>query len=152
MEDCIFCKIAKDEESSHKIWEDTDHIAFLSIFPNTEGFTIVTPKQHHPSSFSKMPSDILAALTLAAQKVATILIKTFDDVGEVGMIIEGYGVNHAHIKLSPLHGTPKEGWRAIPSTEKKLMPQYEGYISSHGSERADDNQLALLAKKIRESI
>ncbi|MSS74432.1 diadenosine tetraphosphate hydrolase, partial [Candidatus Pacearchaeota archaeon] len=36
-ENCIFCKIVKGESPSHKLWEDSKHIAFLSIFPNTEG-------------------------------------------------------------------------------------------------------------------
>lgn len=41
MDDCIFCKIIKGEIHSHKIWEDEKHLAFLSIFSNTIGVTVV---------------------------------------------------------------------------------------------------------------
>lgn len=37
MEDCIFCRIARKEQQAYVIKEDDEHIAFLSIFPNTEG-------------------------------------------------------------------------------------------------------------------
>jgi diadenosine tetraphosphate (Ap4A) HIT family hydrolase len=39
--DCVFCKIVAGEAPSHKLWEDADHLAFLSIFPNTEGTTVI---------------------------------------------------------------------------------------------------------------
>jgi histidine triad (HIT) family protein len=48
MKDCIFCKIVKGKAPAHKIWEDKKHLAFLSIFPNTEGFTVVITKKHYP--------------------------------------------------------------------------------------------------------
>ena len=38
---CVFCRIVAGQEPAHRIWEDTDHLAFLSIFPNTEGFSVV---------------------------------------------------------------------------------------------------------------
>ena len=46
---CIFCKIAKGEIPSVKIWEDKKHIAILDINPNTEGMTLVIPKKHYES-------------------------------------------------------------------------------------------------------
>ena len=47
--ECIFCKIVKGEIPCHKIWEDEKHLAFLSIYPNTNGFSVVIPKKHFPS-------------------------------------------------------------------------------------------------------
>ena len=49
MKGCIFCKIVRGEAPCHKIWEDEKHLAFLSIFPNTEGFSVVITKKHYPS-------------------------------------------------------------------------------------------------------
>ena len=40
-------------------------------------------------------------------------------------------------------------WKKIESKIDKYFDQYEGYISSHDHERADDAKLAELAKKIR---
>ena len=33
MADCIFCKIVMGQAPCHKIYEDENHLAFLSIFP-----------------------------------------------------------------------------------------------------------------------
>ena len=41
---CVFCKIVANESPSHRIWEDDNHLAFLSIYPNTPGVTVVIPK------------------------------------------------------------------------------------------------------------
>ena len=149
MEDCIFCKIVSGEVPSHKIWEDENHLAFLSIFPNTEGFSVVIPKKHYSSYAFDAPEDVLKELVIAAKKVGKLLDEKLDDVGRTGMIFEGFGVDHLHAKLFPMHGTKAEDWEPIHSNVDKYFEKYEGYISSHDYKRADDEQLAKLAQKIR---
>jgi len=68
-----------------------------------------------------------------------------DDVARTGIIAEGYGVDHAHIKLFPMHQTPKS-WAQIKSNNNKVFSKYEGYISSHDGPRASDLELQLMAK------
>src|SRR3989344_5336435 len=96
---CIFCKIVKGESPCHKIWEDKKHLAFLSIFPNTEGFSVVITKKHYSSYAFDLPDDILKKLIIASKKVAKILDAKLEDVGRTGMIFEGFGVDHVHAKL-----------------------------------------------------
>lgn len=102
---CIFCQIVEGKAPCHKVWEDEHHLAFLSIFPNTDGFTVVIPKKHYPSYAFDLPPQALADLMLATQKVAKKLDKAFPDVSRTGMFFEGFGVDHVHSKLSPMHGT-----------------------------------------------
>ena len=47
MENCIFCKIAKNESPSYKFYEDENFIGFLSIFPLNKGHAIIVPKDHY---------------------------------------------------------------------------------------------------------
>lgn len=152
MEDCIFCKIVRGELPCHKIWEDENHIAFLSIFPNTPGFSVVVTKEHYSSYAFDQDDDVLAGIVVAAKKVGKLIDSKLDDVGRTGMIFEGFGVNHLHAKLFPMHGTADlKNWKPLHSTTvKAFFERYEGYISSHDSNRADDEKLAALAKKIRE--
>lgn len=149
MEDCIFCKIVKGDIPANKIWEDDKHLAFLTIFPNTPGFTVVVTKEHYSSYAFDLPDEILSELVLASKKVGKLIDSKLEDVGRTGMIFEGFGVNHIHSKLFPMHGT-KGGWKEIIGRPDKFFDQYEGYISSHDYKRADDAQLAEIAKKIRE--
>ena len=150
---CIFCAIAKGEAAHHKIWEDEKHLAFLSIFPNTLGFTVVIPKQHHGSYAFEQDDQVLADLVLATKKVAQILDQYFDDVSRCGMFFEGFGVDHLHSKLFPMHGTGKlDEWQMVESESfHKYFDKYPGYLSSNNSDRADDQMLSDLATKIRAS-
>ncbi|MBI2593814.1 HIT domain-containing protein, partial [Candidatus Daviesbacteria bacterium] len=46
MDSCIFCKIVAGEIPSYKVWEDSKHLAFLSIAPIMPGHTLLIPKSH----------------------------------------------------------------------------------------------------------
>jgi len=151
MENCIFCQIVKGASPCHKIWEDTKHLAFLSIFPNTKAFSVVITKIHYPSYSFDLPDNVLTDLVIAVKQVAKLLDKKLSDVGRTGMIFEGFGVDHIHAKLFPMHGTGnRKEWKRFKSKIDTYFENYEGYISSHDCKRADDKELAELAKRIRE--
>lgn len=148
--DCIFCNIARGTAPSHLLWEDETHMAFLSIFPNTPGFSVVIPKAHHGSYAFAESDKVLSDLIIAAKRTALLLDSALKGVARTGMILEGYGVDHLHAKLFPMHGTGEEStFKKISSSVDKFFDHYEGYISSHDSARADDSVLAELATHIR---
>ena len=149
MEDCIFCKIVNGTAPAYKVWEDEKYLAFLTIFPNTEGFTVVVTKDHYDSYAFDLPDDVLTGLVLASKKVGKLLDERLDDVGRTGMIFEGFVVNHMHAKLFPMHGTKNDEWKQRVSHIDKFFDKYEGYISSHDYSRADDEWLTRVANKIK---
>lgn len=156
--DCIFCQIVAGKAPSHTVWEDEKHIAFLTIFPNTDGFTVVATKNHLPSDAFQNSDEVIKDLVIATKRVANKITNAFDDVGRVGLFFEGFGVDHLHAKLFPMHGTgDMVEWQKLEDdTIKKDVPtkyfnRYEGYLSSHGGTRADDTALAEIAQKIREA-
>lgn len=149
MSDCIFCKIAKGEAPAHVIWEDEKHLAFLSISPNTEGFSVVITKEHQPSYVFAATDETITGIVHAAKEVASKIDSAFDDVGRTGMIFEGFGVDHLHAKLFPMHGTKSDEWKQRRLDVDKYFDHYEGYISSHEYKRADDVALKVTAEKIR---
>jgi diadenosine tetraphosphate (Ap4A) HIT family hydrolase len=150
---CIFCEIIKGNIQTPGIfWEDKDFMAFLSTWPSVEGFTVVIPKKHYCSDCLAMPDNVLQRFILAAKKVSKVLLEHFKDVGRVGLIIEGTGVDHAHIKLIPMHGTEhmKKGvWKQYLSKKPQYFEKYEGYIVSSDGPEADPEKLEEIAKKLR---
>lgn len=150
---CIFCQIAQGKAPAHLVWEDDSHMAFLTIFPNTSGFTVVIPKAHLPSdAFANTQADLLK-LVAASQIVAKKLVQAFPDVGRCGMFLEGFGVNHLHSKLFPMHGTGEmKEWQQIESKEPVFFEHYPGFLSSQEGKRADDQELARIAQQIRDTI
>jgi len=151
---CIFCEIVAGRIPAPSFWEDDEFLSFLSIDPNTPGFSCVIPKEHFGSDVLKMPDAVLQRFIIAAKETANVLEGFYPDVGRVGVIMEGTGIDHAHIKLVPMHGTghmKKGEWRQYLSGKEHWFDAYEGWISSAGGPRADTEELSLLAQRLRAS-
>lgn len=150
---CIFCEIAAGKiETPGIFWEDKNFMAFLSIFPNTLGATVLIPKKHYSSDVLGLPDDVLKKIVLAAKEVSKILIKNLPDVGRVGLVMEGTGINHAHIKLYPMHGTGhmKKGvWKQYLSHKDDYYKKYEGFVCSNDGPRENDKKIKKLADKLK---
>lgn len=147
MKNCLFCKIVKGEADSAKIWEDDEFLAILDVNPNTRGMTLVLTKQHHDSHVFDIPEDAYQKLMAASRRVAKILEKGLG-VKRVAMVMEGMGINHAHVKLYPLHGVSgkfEEMW----AKDKIFFDKYEGYISTQLGPQADISELKKLAGEIK---
>jgi len=152
MKTCIFCEIVQGKMPCHMVWEDDTHLAFLSIFPNTPGVTVVIPKKHVSSYIFDAEEKIMLDLMKAGKKVAKCLDKAFSDVGRTGVVFEGFGVDHLHMKLYPLHGTDSmETWKPRENSRDEFYDAYPGFISSHDAARIDDEDLEMLAKSIRKA-
>jgi histidine triad (HIT) family protein len=146
---CIFCKIVEGKSPCHKIYEDLNTIAVLDIYPNTPGMTLVISKKHYPSDVLKMPDKAYTSYLESAKKVAKLLEKALK-VKRVAMVAEGMGIDHAHIKLYPLHGL-KHSFEDILAPKKVFFKKYKGYLTTLMGSRADDKELGKLAKKIKKS-
>lgn len=127
-------------------------MARLSPFPNTEWFSVIIPKKHFGSDVLKMPNKDLQNFIVAAKKVAKIIEDWFDDVWRVWLIMEWTWIDHAHIKLFPMHHTPYlKDWRkhceSNNNHQKYFFEKYEGYVASYDWERIDDEKIAETLKK-----
>jgi len=69
------------------------------------------------------------------------------------MFFEGFGVDHLHSKLFPMHGTgDMDKWKPMESDIKEVFfDKYPGYLSSHNAKRMDDKMLEKIADKIRKA-
>ncbi len=71
MSDCIFCRIARGEIPSKKVYEDEDIFAFHDINPQAPVHFMVIPKQH------------IASLNEADASHQTVLGKLMSKLGEL---------------------------------------------------------------------
>jgi diadenosine tetraphosphate (Ap4A) HIT family hydrolase len=150
MSDCIFCKIVAGQMPCHKVFENDSHLAFLSIFPNTDGVTVVIPKQHKPSYIFENDQQTIDELMKIAKLVAGKIDQAFEDVGRTGVIFEGFGVDHLHAKLYPMHGTGNmKQWQEIESDKPtEFFKTYPGYLSSHDCRIEKKEKLTKIAQQI----
>jgi len=146
MEDCIFCKIVKGEIDSAKIWENEDFLAILDVNPNTKGMALLLTKEHYPSYLFDLSDDICKKFIKAAKKVAKILEKALG-VKRVGLVMEGMGVNHAHLKLYPIHGV--EEWKGEIPEKRVFFEKYKGYLTTQLGPKVSLEELKKLAEEIK---
>jgi len=147
MKDYIPYKIVRGEIPSARIWEDKDFLAILDINPNTEGMTLLLTKEHYDSYVFNIPEEDYNKLMLASKKVAKILEKGLN-VKRVALVMEGLGINHAHIKLYPIYGLD-EKFKEIWAKEKVYFDKYRGYISTQLGPQKSIEELNKVAEKIK---
>ena len=139
---CIFCKIVKGEIPSFKIYEDSNFLAILDLFPNTEGMALVLTKEHFDSYAAEMNDKIYSEFFLTAKKISKLMDEKLS-VRRTALVMEGMGINHAHIKLYPLHGLDSQ-FKEILSKESVYFKEYQGYITTQLGPKASDEELTRL--------
>jgi len=103
-EECIFCKLIKKEILSIVLYENNDTIAFLDIFPISQGHTIVIPKKHY-SNLETIPNKILYAVMEAVKTVSNLIYKNLNINGynilQNNFKAAGQVINHFHVHIIP---------------------------------------------------
>ena len=103
MEDCIFCKIIKGDIPSYTIYEDDLVKAFLDVNPNTNGHTLLIPKNHY-KDISEIPDAVIShSFTIIKEKLYPLLKEKLNCSGLTICQNNEYGqeVKHYHIHLIP---------------------------------------------------
>jgi len=147
--DCIFCNIIQKKSDAAIIWEDSEFTAILDLYPNVKGQTLLISKDHFASDLHDMSDETYARFLLASRKVVSLLKKTLG-VKRVALVIEGMGINHAHIKLYPLYGLKKSFQQMWPKG-CVFFETYEGYITTQIGPEADIKSLKKLAEQIKKA-
>lgn len=140
MSDCIFCKIAKGEISSYKVYEDDVVYAFLDLSQATKGHTLVIPKTHQNDIFSydeTLAADVFSRLP----KIAHALENAFPDMKGLNIVnnnkeVAYQSVFHSHIHLIPRYS------------------QKDGFSMSFkdNSKQYTDEQLKTISKRIQKEF
>ncbi|MBU2639628.1 MAG: HIT family protein [Nanoarchaeota archaeon] len=104
MNDCIFCKIIKEEIPCNKIYEDNNIIAFLDIAPVNPGHTLVVPKKHSINMLDT-PEETLKELIAITKKLLPAIEAATNAKGFNIHInnneIAGQAVHHIHLHIIP---------------------------------------------------
>lgn len=151
----LFARIVRGELPQARVWEEESHVAFLTPFANTPGFTVLVPRAHLGSDIFGLEVQEYSDLVRAAHKVAQVL-KSSMGCRRCGIIFEGLEVDYAHVKLIPIH--EREPEQAVPE-DTDLMPRsnydetYTGCVTSRpGPLTRNEEVLSADTEKIRSII
>ncbi|MCL4314702.1 MAG: HIT domain-containing protein [Candidatus Thermoplasmatota archaeon] len=138
--ECIFCKIATGELPSYKIYQNSNYIAFLDIYPTLTGQTLVIPKKHVGSYAFDLEDNALSDLVITSKKVAKLLERGLN-VDRVYLVLEGSGVDHLHAKLYPAIGRKGQGFIEMHGNDHVRFEKYEGYLNTSMGPKAEEEEL-----------
>lgn len=130
MNDCIFCKIAKGEAKSWKVYENETVYAFLDINPISKFHTLVIPKKHYKDIF-EIPEEELKEVISIVKKLAQRFkdklgienVQILNNNGKAGQ----QDVFHIHYHIIPRRKNDGQNmkWKNHPELRKEFDQMLE---------------------------
>ncbi len=127
----IFAKILRDEAPAAKVYEDDQVLAFMDVFPQSRGHTLVVPKAE-ARNILDVDVEALQALIVRVQRVARAVRAALYPDGLRVILFNGGAGGHTVFHLH-FHHIPV--WADQP-------------VRPHASGMADKDELARLAQQI----
>lgn len=135
--DNLFAKIMRGEIPCAKVFEDDVALAFMDIFPQSRGHTLVVPKSMTARNFLELPREKIGPYLERVQRVAIAVEKALKPDGVV---------------ITQFNGAP--AGQTIFHLHFHVIPRYEGAaLAGHGhANKADQSELEALAKAIAAAL
>jgi histidine triad (HIT) family protein len=136
-EDNVFARVIRGDQPAAKVYEDAHVLAFMDVFPQARGHTLVVSKKSRARNLLDVESEVLSQVMLDVQRVAKAIKAALKPDGIVMTQFNGAAagqtVFHLHFHLIPRYaGEP-------------LRPHGEGGM-------ADPEELAEIAQLIASEI
>ena len=126
-DDCIFCKIAKGEIPTKKVYEDDDVLVFDDLEPLMPVHTLIIPKDHYSDLSDNVPPETLGKVFSKVGMVAEmkgldngyrVLINTGEDASQ--------SVKHLHVHILGGGLMPRpndQDWGAFATNAAKIAEE-----------------------------
>ena len=122
MNDCIICKLVRNELPSRVVYEDENFVCFLPLEVEAFGHTIIAPKPHYADLFSvsaECLNDLFAVIQKVALHYQTALGATGINLLHACGVSAQQSVPHLHFHLIPRFDEDGlDAWPMFPKTQQ----------------------------------
>lgn len=133
--DNLFAKILRGEIPCVKVFEDDVALAFMDVFPQSPGHTLVVPKVA-ARNFLDLPPDKIGPYLERVQRIARAVRK---------------GLSPDGVLINQFNGAA--AGQSIFHVHFHIVPRWDGKaLTAHGAGRADMAKLQALAAKISAAL
>lgn len=124
--DNIFARILRGDMPSAKVWEDEHVLAFMDVFPQSEGHVLIIAKGSRARNLLDVEPEVLARLTAALQRTARAVEKALRPDGLSVMQFNGAAggqtVFHLHFHIVPRwEERPMKGHGHAPMADAAVL-------------------------------
>ncbi|MBX9763874.1 MAG: HIT family protein [Pseudomonadaceae bacterium] len=128
----IFAKIIRGEIPCYKLYEDDDVLAFLDVFPQSFGHTLVIPKRAAARNLLEVDADSLTKVITVVQMLTKVLVAELQPAG---------------VQVAQFNGAP--AGQTVFHLHMHIVPRYEGEaLAVHAGGQAEPEALAALQARI----
>lgn len=128
----IFAQIIRGEAPCYKLYEDDDVLAFLDLFPQSLGHTLVIPKRAAARNILEIDADNLGKLMRVTQRLTRVLV---DELAPAG------------VQVAQFNGGP--AGQTVFHIHMHIVPRFAGQsLGLHASRKADPTELEQLQARL----
>lgn len=130
--DNIFAKIIRGEAPCYKLYEDDDVLAFLDLFPQSYGHSLVIPKRAAARNILDIDADNLAKVMAVVQKLTRALVEELQPAG---------------VQVAQFNGAP--AGQTVFHIHMHVIPRFPGEnLGIHAANKADPAELERLQARL----
>lgn len=132
----IFAKIIRGEAPCYRLFEDELTLAFLDVFPQSLGHSLVIPKKTAARTLLDMDSKTLGHLMCVVQRLTKVLI---DELAPDG------------VQLAQFNGAP--AGQTVFHLHMHIIPRYQvEQMKAHGNHKTDPKALQDLQSRLQQRL
>lgn len=128
----IFAQIIRGDAPCYKLYEDDDVLAFLDLFPQSFGHTLVIPKRSAACNILDVDSEALAKVIKVVQKLTRAIVAELEPDG---------------VQVAQFNGAP--AGQTVFHIHMHVIPRFEGEgLGIHAANKADPAELEALQARL----
>ncbi|HWV11605.1 HIT family protein [Pseudomonas sp. GD03944] len=128
----IFAQIIRGEAPCFKLYEDDDVLAFLDLFPQSYGHTLVIPKRSAARNILDIDDDALAKVMRVVRQLTQVLVDELQPDG---------------VQVAQFNGAP--AGQTVFHIHMHIVPRFSGEgLGIHAANQADKAELEKLQARL----
>ena len=132
----IFAQIIRGEAPCYKLYEDDEVLAFLDLFPQSLGHTLVIPKRTAARNILEIDADSLGKVMQVTQRLTRVLVDELQPDG---------------VQVAQFNGAP--AGQTVFHIHMHIVPRFAGQgLGIHAANKADPAELERLQARLVKRI
>lgn len=128
----IFAQIIRGDAPCYKVYEDDDVLAFLDLFPQSFGHTLVVPKRSAARNLLEVDPDALCKVMRVVQRLTGVLVDELNpdgvQVAQFNGAPAGQTVFHIHLHIIPRYAGEGLGIHAANKAETAELEKLQARL------------------------